>query len=114
MLPSSSTYSPAASLAGALPVPCTPISFSMHSSRRCGRAWTCAASFTIATGEVNTCRFAIPEGLAEVGVQPSVGSVGDSYDNALAETIIGLYKTELIEQIRVRVSRSVDPFIGAG
>jgi transposase InsO family protein len=27
-----------------------------------------------------------------------VGSVGDSYDNALAETIIGLYKTELIEQ----------------
>lgn len=30
----------------------------------------------------------------------SVGSVGDSYDNALAETIIGLYKTELIEQQR--------------
>jgi transposase InsO family protein len=37
------------------------------------------------------------ERLAEVGVEPSVGSVGDSYDNALAETIIGLYKTELIE-----------------
>jgi transposase InsO family protein len=36
------------------------------------------------------------ERLAEVGAQPSVGSVGDSYDNALAETIIGLYKTELI------------------
>ena len=36
--------------------------------------------------------------MAEVGVEPSVGSVGDSYDNALAETIIGLYKTELIEQ----------------
>ena len=32
----------------------------------------------------------------EAGAQPSVGSVGDSYDNALAETIIGLYKTELI------------------
>ena len=30
----------------------------------------------------------------------SVGSVGDSYDNALAETIIGLYKTELIERER--------------
>ena len=34
--------------------------------------------------------------LAEAGAVPSVGSVGDSYDNALAETIIGLYKTEVI------------------
>lgn len=32
----------------------------------------------------------------EAGVSPSVGSVGDSYDNALAESVIGLYKTELI------------------
>jgi putative transposase len=38
------------------------------------------------------------ERLAEAGVEPSVGSVGDSYDNALAETIIGLYKTEVIRQ----------------
>lgn len=38
------------------------------------------------------------ERLAEVGAQPSVGSVGDSYDNALAETIIGLYKTEVIHR----------------
>jgi transposase InsO family protein len=36
------------------------------------------------------------ERLAEAGVTASVGSVGDSYDNALAETINGLYKTELI------------------
>lgn len=36
------------------------------------------------------------ERLAELGAVPSVGSVGDSYDNALAETINGLYKTELI------------------
>jgi len=36
------------------------------------------------------------ERLAEVGIDASVGSVGDSYDNALAETIIGLYKTEVI------------------
>ena len=35
------------------------------------------------------------ERLAEAGIEPSVGSVGDSYDNALAETINGLYKTEL-------------------
>lgn len=36
------------------------------------------------------------ERLADAGVVPSVGSLGDSYDNALAETVIGLYKTELI------------------
>ena len=34
--------------------------------------------------------------LIETGISPSVGSVGDSYDNALAESVIGLYKTELI------------------
>jgi transposase InsO family protein len=38
------------------------------------------------------------ERLAEAGVEPSVGSVGDSYDNALAETINGLYKAEVIHQ----------------
>ena len=38
------------------------------------------------------------ERLAEAGIEPSVGSVGDSYDNALAETIIGLYKTEVIRR----------------
>jgi putative transposase len=37
------------------------------------------------------------ERLAEAGIAASVGSVGDSYDNALAETINGLYKTELIK-----------------
>lgn len=36
--------------------------------------------------------------LVEAGVLPSVGSVGDSYDNALAETINGLYKTEVIHR----------------
>lgn len=38
------------------------------------------------------------ERLAEVGIEPSVGSVGDSYDNALAETVIGLFKTEVIHR----------------
>ncbi len=38
------------------------------------------------------------ERLAEAGIEPSVGSVGDSYDNALAETIIGPYKTEVIHR----------------
>ena len=36
------------------------------------------------------------ERLVEAGIESSVGSVGDSYDNALAETVIGLYKTEVI------------------
>lgn len=38
------------------------------------------------------------ERLAEAGIEPSVGSVGDSYDNALAETIFGLYKAEVIRR----------------
>jgi len=37
--------------------------------------------------------------LAYAGLEPSVGSVGDSYDNALAETIIGLFKTEIINRL---------------
>jgi transposase InsO family protein len=36
--------------------------------------------------------------LAEAGIEPSVGTTGDSYDNALAETVIGLYKTEEIRR----------------
>jgi putative transposase len=36
--------------------------------------------------------------LVEAGIEPSVGTVGDSYDNALAETINGLYKTEVIRR----------------
>lgn len=38
------------------------------------------------------------ERLAEAGIEPSLGSIGDSYDNALAETINGLYKAELIHR----------------
>lgn len=38
------------------------------------------------------------ERLVEAGIEPSVGSVGDSYDNALAETINGLYKAEVIHR----------------
>ena len=38
------------------------------------------------------------ERLAEAGIEPSVGSVGDAYDNALAETVIGLFKTEVIHR----------------
>lgn len=38
------------------------------------------------------------ERLAEAGLEPSVGSTGDAYDNAMAETVIGLFKTEVIRR----------------
>ena len=36
--------------------------------------------------------------LADAGIAPSVGSQGDAYDNALAESVIGLFKTEVIQR----------------
>ena len=39
-----------------------------------------------------------PDRSVEAGIEPSVGSVGDSYDNALAESVIGLYKTEVLDR----------------
>lgn len=48
------------------------------------------------------------ERLAEVGVAPSVGSKGDSYDNALAETINGLYKAEVSHRHRWRSLEEVE------
>jgi putative transposase len=42
---------------------------------------------------------AFTERLAEAGAAPSVGSVGDAFDNALAETQIGLFKTEVIHRL---------------
>jgi putative transposase len=62
---------------------------------------------------------AYAERLAEVGIDPSVGSVGEAYDNALAETVIGLFKTELIkprgpwrtvEQVEIATLEYVDWF----
>ena len=66
------------------------------------------------------------ERLAKAGIEPSVGSVGDSYDNALAETINGLYKAEVIHRPRAvailrsggirdpRMDRLVQPSPAAG
>jgi transposase InsO family protein len=42
------------------------------------------------------------EALIEAGIAPSIGSVGDALDNALMESTIGLYKTELIDHDRTR------------
>ena len=46
--------------------------------------------------------------LAEASLEPSVGSVGDSYDNALAETINGLYKAEVIHRLSWKNSEAVE------
>jgi transposase InsO family protein len=49
------------------------------------------------------------ERLAEAGFEPSVGSKGDSYDNAMTESVIGLYKTEVIKhQGPLRTFESVE------
>jgi putative transposase len=62
---------------------------------------------------------AFTERLAQAGAAPSVGSVGDAYDNALAESVIGLFKTELIkphgpwrtvEQVEIATLEYIDWF----
>ena len=57
-------------------------------------------SSIIAIGASNTSPLSTKytERLSEAGIEPSVGSVGDSYDNALAETINGLFKAEVIHR----------------
>lgn len=45
-------------------------------------------------GQFTSIRYG--ERLAEIGATPSIGTVGDSYDNALAETVNGYYKAELV------------------
>ena len=77
----------------------TPASFSMRWSRRCMIADPCpAAARHHSDRGVQYVSIKYTERLAEAGLVPSVGSVGDSYDNALAETINGLYKAEVIHR----------------
>ena len=74
--------------------------------------FTKAVSFIIRTAPLMVCKqttagqwdgqylsIRYTERLALAGIEPSVGSVGDSYDNALAETINGLYKAEVIHRL---------------
>jgi hypothetical protein len=77
-----------------------PASCSMRWSRLStnGARSIVAASFTTATANKQYVSIRYAERLAEAGIEPSVGSVGDSYDNALAETINGLYKAEVIHR----------------
>jgi putative transposase len=69
----------------------------MHLNRRYTPvSQTRMRSWSITPTEDLSIRYS--ERLAEAGIDSSVGSRGDSYDNALAETINGLYKTELIHR----------------
>lgn len=52
----------------------------------------------MATAGVQYVSIRYTEHLAKAGIEPSVGGVGDSYDNALVETINGLYKAEVIHR----------------
>ena len=58
--------------------------------------YTAPDSSITAIAAFSMCRSNTRIARRDAGVEPSVGSVGDSYDNALAETINGLYKTEVI------------------
>ena len=100
MSPSSSMRMRGASLAGVRHERHTRASCSTPWSRLCrsgGPAFVAGSCIT-ATEAANTSRSKYTERLAEAGIEPSVGSVGDSYDNALAETINGLYKAEVIHR----------------
>jgi len=70
-------------------------------SRRCGPAaatvWAAWPDWCITPTPAQYTSIAVTERLAAAGAQPSVGTVGDAYDNALAESVIGLFKTELIK-----------------
>ena len=57
-----------------------------------------AASSIIAIAAPNMFRSNTPSGSPKPEIEPSVGSVGNSYDNALAETINGLYKAEVVHR----------------
>ena len=101
MCVSSSTRSAGSSWAGASRLTCaqrwssTPSRWHGAAEERASRASQCTPTPAARAGsQFTSIRYT--ERLAELGAAPSVGSVGDSYDNALAETVIGLYKSELI------------------
>ena len=94
---SSSTPLPGGSSAGACRGPRTrALCWTLWSrpSTPCCNPFRLALRRLVETGRYLALRYT--DRLAEAGVQPSVGSVGDSYDNALAETINGLFKAEVI------------------
>ena len=100
MSPSSSTCLPGASSAGEYRARHERTSCSTRSNRRCAIAAQSdrVASCITAIAACSTSRFATASACLDAGIKPSVGSVGDSYDNALAETVNGLFKAEVIHR----------------
>lgn len=100
MSPSLSMPLPGGSSVGVSRARRGPTSCSMPWNRRCTsrNRSQAAASCIIRTGGPKYVSIRYTERLAEAGIEPSVGSVGDSYDNALAETINGLFKAEVIHR----------------
>ena len=72
------------------------LEMALWARRRDGRSLDGLVHHSDAGSQYTSIRYT--ERLAEVGATPSIGSVGDSYDNAMAESIIGLFKTELIRR----------------
>ena len=93
-------YFPAASWAGGYRVRSKPNSYSTRSSRPCMLFSLPDKDGLVHHSDRGSQYLSIrySERLAECGIQASVGTTGDSYDNALAESIIGLYKTEVIRR----------------
>lgn len=99
--PSSSMSSAVGSSAGGWRPACGPISLSTLSRWPFAReATSLRDSSTIPIAGVQYLDIRYTERLAQAGVVNSVGPKGDSYDNAIAETVNGLYKTELIRRRR--------------
>ena len=95
---SSSTRSPGRSSAGGSPRTCAPRWSSTRSRWRAGHAAAAASSGSSPTPTPgrSSRRVRFTERLDEIGARPSIGTVADTYDNALAETTNGLYKTECV------------------
>ena len=98
------------SSAGSWPPTCAPTS----SSTRCGWPWAnesrapTSSSSPTPIAARNTPRPTTPRTLDDAGVLASVGTVGDAYDNAMAESFVDTFKTELVAD-RVWRSRSQRP-----
>ena len=101
MSPLSSMCLPVTSSAGASAAPCTP-EFVLDALEQALWARQPQRDALIHHSDRGAQYVSIryTERLAEAGIETSVGSKGDSYDNALAETINGLYKAELIHRRR--------------
>ena len=97
MSPSSSTSSLGASWGGVRRARCMTSSLLMRWNRRCGPAW---ASRSVVHHSNRGCStsHSLHRAACRAGVETSVGRVGDSYNNASAESIIGLYRVEVIHR----------------